>query len=569
MPWGIIIQVGIYAGLWLLNKYTQPKTPPPVARTRNSLDLPRTDEGTPVPLVFGRCQVKSPVLTWCSQLNTKMGPDDKFITYGLYMLYVIGIPMGAGTTQSNQLNGPLLHNVWMGDQLLPSAGILPQAGWRNGGAVVNQTNVLKQNFLGGPGNGGGLVGSYQWFGGWSDQSFISPASKIGFAIANGGTPTTQIPGHRRQMCVSFANGVADSSDPFFLQTYMLNGDPTGLLYPVPDGFSLGENPDVNGFAFEVSSYGDKVFSMVTPGHDFGGDADPIEVIYDLLTNPWGRLGLDVSKIDMPSFLAASTTLKAENHGYSMVHYQTEDAQSVIAGILQQINAAMYEEPTTGKFHIKLIRADYVVSSLPVFDESNIEDVTDFQWSTWHDTVNEIRVKFTDRDQQYSVATVVVPSLANAVGNNNRRRVKEIQYLGISNMILAAAVAARDAMQLSAPLAKISMKVNRDAWALRPGDVAVVNYAKYNISGLVCRVAQNDLGQLTSNTISLDLVQDAFASDYVGQTSITVNAVQQPIALVTRSVIECPRWIQHEAQNAGLINDADFTRLLALPLPRHE
>lgn len=563
--WPLLIYAGITTALWLYNHYTQPHTPAPIPRSRDSLNLPRTEEGSAIPLVYGRCQIKSPVLVWCSDLSSKQGPDDRFITYGLTMLFSVGIPMGAGTTQSNQLNGPLLHNVWMGDKLLPSAGILPQTGW-NSPTIVNQTWVLRQNFLGGPGNGGGLVGTYQWFGGWTDQNFTSPPSRIGDVMQNSGLPSTQIPGHRRQMCVAFAYAPTSSADPYINQTYQLNGDPTGTIYPVPDGFSLGENPDLNGFAMEVSSYGDKVFSMTNPGFDFGGDADPIEVIYDLLTNAWGRLGLDVSKIDMTSFAAASATLKTENHGYSNVHYQTEDAQSVITGILQQINASMYEEPTTGKFKIKLIRFDYVVSSLPVFDESNIEDVTDFQYSTWHDTVNEVRVKFTDRIQQYSVATVVVPSLANAVGNNNRRRPKEIQYLGISNMILAAAVAARDANVLSVPLARLTMKANRDAWSLRPGDCFVVNYAKYNIAGLVFRVTQNDMGQLFSNVCTIEAVQDAFATNYAGQITITNNPIRPPTALVNRTVIECPRWVQHEAALAGLINDPDYTRLLALPVP---
>lgn len=563
--WGLIIAAGIEGGLYLYNRLTAPKTPAPVPRTRESLDLPRTEEGTAIPLVYGRCQVKSPVMTWCSELNSLQGPDDKWITYGLHMLFVVGIPMGNGTTRSNQLNGPLLHNVWMGDKIMPTAGLLPQPAWNNPGVIVNQTAVIRQNFLGGPGNGGGLVGTYQWFGGWTDQSFTSPASRIGDAMTPT-IPAASIPGHRQQMCVAFSYAPKDSSDPYFNQTYLLQTDPQALTTPVPQGFSLGESPNVNGFAFEVSCYGDKVFSMVSIGFDFGGDADPVECIYDLLTNPWGRLGLDTSKIDMTSFAAASATLKAEGHGYSNVHYQTQDAHDVINEILQQIDAAMHEEPTTGKFVLKLIRNDYTVGALPVFNESNITAVTDYQVGSWRDTVNEVRIKFTDRAGQYNTATVVASSLANAVGNNNRRRPKEIQVPGCSSQKLAAQIAARELGVLSVPLAKVSFTTNRDAWQLRPGSPFVLNYARYNVTGLVCRVTSIDLGKYDKNEITINAVQDMFASNYVGQTSGVPVQDLAPRPLVTRTVIEAPRWILHEAHAQGLINDPDMTRMFALPLP---
>lgn len=564
-----VIGAAIWAGIQLYNYLTRPHQPAPIPRTAGSLDLPRTEEGSAIPLVYGRTQVKSGVLVWMSQLNTKMGPDDQYITYGLYLLFVVGLPMGNGVTHGNSLNGPLLHNVWLGDRALPSPGTLPRAG----SVIEYAKQVFQPAQLGGPGRGGGLIGSYQWFGGWTDQSFVSPASPIGDAM-QGSIAANQIPGHRGMMCVSFQYA-PESSSPYFAQT---QGDGTGgttSAFPLPDGFVLGENPDVNGFAFEVSSYGDKIFSMVTPGFDFGGDADPMEVIYDLLTNPWGRVGLDVSKIDMPSWLACSNTLKAEGHGYSGAVYDSQDAREVINAVCAQIDCSIYEEPTTGKFMAKLVRQDYDPSLIPLFDESNIIEVSDYTLGSWRDTINEVRVRFTNRSSVaignsdpslYNVQTAVASSLANAVGNSNRRRPKQIDYLGISNLKIASQVAARDLNVLSTPLGKISFTVNRDGWMIRPAQVFKVSFAEYGLNQVVFRATRVDLGKLEDGKITIDAVQDAFETAYVGSASGAANPNPGPTALAIRNVVECPRWLQTEAALAGLINDPDYTRILALPVP---
>jgi len=54
---------------------------------------------------------------------------------------------------------------------------------------------------------------------------------------------------------------------------------------------------------------------------------------------------------------------------------------------------------------------------------------------------------------YAVETAVASSLANAVGNGNRRRPKQIDYLGCSNAKLAGVLAARDLNLLSTPLGR--------------------------------------------------------------------------------------------------------------------
>jgi hypothetical protein len=565
--WGFLVEIAIVGGLKLYDYLTKPSRPKQKPLTKDNLTLPRVEEDSPVPLVYGRTRVTSPLLVYTSPLQTQtVGGENPYIVYALDMLFVAGLPMGNGVTKGNSLAGPQLHNVWIGDFKLPppTQGALPSVGHK----LRRQQNVYRPGALGGPGNGGGYVGSYQFFGGYTDQSFLSPASPIGDSIARVHIDTSSIPGNTKQMCVSLARISASNLDPYFDET----GADTliqGTIEPDPRptfGFVLGENPSVNGVSFEVSTYGDKVFAMAAPGFDFGGDADPVEVIYDLMVNKWSRAGLDAADIDTTSFLAASTTLKSESHGYSNVIYQAESGIDVINSILKQIDAALYKEPTTGKWVIKLIRADYDPATIPAFNKSNIVAIDEYALGAWRETVNEVRVNYTDRSREYTTTTVAAQSLANMSIQDNRRRVRSIDYPGCTNATLAGKLAARDLNALSQPLSHIRMTVNRDGHMRRPGDAVKINYPEYNIVDGIFRVKHVDLGQLFANAIVLELVQDVFASTYVGMPQPTGTfSNPTPYPLAKRIVTEAPRWLVAEAWNAGMVSEPDIPHLLPLPI----
>lgn len=574
--WTLLIQVGIMGALWGLNKLLAPPAAQPKPLTANNLTTPRNTEGVPIPILVGRCRMTSPIIAYQGSFENMIVDNANntaaWNTFGMNMLFIAGLPMGNGVTKSGQLTvgTSRLWNVWFGDQLLPPpiAGSLPGVGVD---AYVSQM-VYQPDLFGGAGAGGGLMGAYQFFGGYTDQDFAGSAIGADMAQAgrNGGFGGANLlypngpPGMRRMMCVAFTD--LNTGDPT-QGTDGTNGGGTHAFVARPPGrWYWGESSLVNSVSFEISSYGDLIFSMVTPGVDFAGDADPVEVIYDLLTNAFGRGGLSTSKIDMVSFLAASTTLNAENHGYSNVIYESTTCADAISAILAQIDATLYEEPTTGLLKIKLIRNDYTIGSIPVFDATNIVDADPVNFGTFVNTINEVRVQFTDRWADYNTATAVAQSQANAVGNNNRRRTKVSNYPGITNGVLAGQVAARDLNSLSQPLIQATITVNRDGYTLRPGDVILVNYPAKKLNGIVFRVQRPDFGQLASNKIVLNCTQDAFASTYQGSGRSFYNQIPLvPSPIAARYLTEAPAWLTGDAQRAGLITDPGVAHLLPLPL----
>lgn len=580
--WGWI-QLGIWAGLYVANYLLRPKEQKPKPLTRDNLTLPRTEEGAAIPLVFGRCRVDSPVLVWNSDLHSQQNTIANGVYafhYAVDMLFVVGIPMGDTENDIthyfvNNNRNPKLHTVWCGDKKLFQRGPLPYKG-QSPTPLVRQS-VVRPTWYGGLGAGGGLYGTFQWFWGAPDQDLFDPASPIGDAIEEDkiahGQDATYVPGYQNQMLVSFTKVSAyNESSPYRNSTMVPDqADNPGLH---PNHWTIGENASVDGFAFEVATYGvfpSTITARVTTGlysYEFQGDADPVGVIYDVLTNSWGRIGLDDSKIDHPSFLAASTTLKAEGHGYSRVHYDVEDGVSIISQVLAQIDAALYEEPTTGKLVLKLIRADYDPVTLPHFTEANIVEIDDYGLGGWKDTVNEVRVTYTSRASEFKSTVAVAQSIANAATNNNRRRSRTIEYPGISNAATAAQVAAREMNVLSRPLKKISMSVNRDGYELRPGSCFRVTWPEYNLNGTVFRCQRVDVGQLFDNKVTFEAVEDAFASTYgLGMPmEWSIIPFPQPYPLVDEFAIEVPRWLARRAKQSGIIGDEVVPRFMPFASP---
>src|SRR3546814_18272647 len=91
--------------------------------------------------------------------------------------------------------------------------------------------------------------------------------------------------------------------------------------------------------------------------------------------------------------------------------------------------------------------DYELADLPSVDERNVIVIRNFTSKLWEDRVNQVRVKFTDRAQDYKDGTAMVQDMANI---NAQGRVRSITnaYPGIMANELSVDVATRDLSQSS-------------------------------------------------------------------------------------------------------------------------
>lgn len=259
----------------------------------------------------------------------------------------------------------------------------------------------------------------------------------------------------------------------------------------------------------------------------GYDANPAEILYDLLTNSVYGAGVDPSELDLASFQAAAVTLRNTNMGFdaddlafkigfglSVALNSPTELTEVVQKILDHIDAVLSTNPATGLLRLKLLRADYNPNALPLITPSNARDLK-YQPSTWADTVNQVRVTYRrliNSNQRRGLGEAVESShdQANAQVTGGTRTVT-VDYPYCTHKVVARYLAERERVARGVPLATCKWTMNREGFSLQRGDVVSIDWPAYGISGLVVRILRINYGTLGEDDgdIQIEGVQDVF------------------------------------------------------------
>lgn len=441
--------------------------------------FPTSKYGDAVPLVFGTCEQKSPILLWYGhfqplgqyeEVSTGLFSSQSVITSYRYLIgFDLGICLGPGIILE-QIKTEGGRVVWDGSGGLEVGG--PESNYAN--ISIQATDM-----------GGGL----EFFSGNFDQTnspyMSSPSTLGGPHWAAGAGLTTPEPPTYAGICHCV-----------FVQFYIGN-----------------DNPAPPRFSFVVKNLSKNLsedYSVMSNNKDL----NPMEVAYTVLTQKWGCLGLDPSLIDTASFLSAAQSLYTLGLGMSMIVSAEKTGKQVLEECMRVADGVLYQDPSDNKIKVKLIREDYDVGDLLVLDESCIiGDLEDFGKTTWENAFNQVRVEFQSRQMGYQTQIAMAQDFANI---NHTGKIRSTTYTmpGIKDTASAAWVCGREMGLLASPLIKCNFRVNRKAKDLRPGDVFKLNWGPYNMTNAIMRVVKIDLGTLTNNEISITCVQDKFAKDLV-------------------------------------------------------
>ncbi|WP_210880076.1 phage tail protein [Roseovarius autotrophicus] len=300
----------------------------------------------------------------------------------------------------------------------------------------------------------------------------------------------------------------------------------------------------------------------------GPDMNPAHIIRECLTNrDWG-LGYSTVEIGA-SFTAAADTLYSEGFGLSLIWQQDSSIEDFIASVLDHIDATLFIDRSTGLWELRLIRADYTASALPLFDETNVVDWGRLGRRAPSDLVNSVTVRFTDAwtDDTGAVSvtdTARVQSMGEVIATT-------LDYPGIRYQGLAIRVAERDLRALSVPLLTGEIVVNREGAGLGPGDVIRLHSPRLGLNDVVMRISEIGQGDGRDNGIRLKLAEDVFA---LGATAIAggrmptgTGVAAPPRALARRMVAEAPYWLLvrelgHSEADRILSDDPDAGALVA-------
>lgn len=489
-------------------------------QTLDDVSFPRASENAPVALLLGSCRQKGPNTQWYGDFESV--PITKKVKTGLFSSkrvtvgykYYVGLALGMCLGP-----GVVLNRIWMDKEEVWSG---------TAGPDPTSLSINKPSLWGGDERGGGFVSTLKFYGGAFAQ--------------------TQDP--------YLAGQVAPDEIPAYV----------GRAYLVFEKAYIGTSAQLRTMSFELARYTNGL-GLAGGIERVGDDMNPAEMLYQLMTLEWGGLGVDSGELEISSFTAAAQTLFDEGNGMSLLIQRANAGSSAIEEVLRQIDGVLYQDPTTGKIVLDLIRQDYDVLDLPVFDPDNVVEVRSFSRGSWSDTYNQVRVAFTNRDNKFEQGTALAQDMAN-INSQGRLRSTSVSFPGATTAALAIALATRELAQLSVPLFKASLEVNRAGAQLRPGDPFILSWPDYGIAQVVMRVQRFNFGELIDGRIVLDCVQDEFA---VNQTVFAApeGSLHEPVdrsALpITDAVVaEVPYWMMQQQDFIPLPPSASNRTYLMVP-----
>jgi len=509
----------LYVGTFLLSELLRPKPNIEGAKPASLGDFqfPTSEEGRAVPIIWGTVRLNGPNVGWYGDLLAE--PITEEVDTGLFSSenvtvgykYYLGIDLMLCRGEFDVANTGL-RRIWVDDEILRPLS----AGWIQSGTV----SFNSPSFFGS--DSGGIVGSATLFAGSAGQAQSS-----------------------------YMAGVSDI-DATLLPNYR------GTAHLVLEQLYIGNQPNLRPWSFELRRIPNPLSLATGDAIVNGRDANPANVIYEIMTN--SEWGLGLANIDEAQFITAAQVLSTENNGYARILDRPQEAAQLLAEIEQQIDGFLVQDVISKEWQIRLIReTDYPspITSLPLFDESNLLSF-EFSRGSWVDTTNQVKVQFTDSEKNFKNTFAVAQDMANKVIQGGVDVIASQVYPGVQDRSLANALAWRDLRTLSYPLAKGKMKADRSNYAVLPGDLVRINWPPFNIEEFYARINRVSLGSNDANEIIYDWTEDVFRTETPSFSdptdSLWIQIDSNPVDVIAARIIALPLGYQDvsDSQQYGLL-----------------
>ena len=501
----------MWAASFLLTDYFRPKLPSQEPSGEGDFQSPTSTEGRKIPqVVGGTVKVKGPNTLWRGDweavpVTVETGvvfKRDETVGYQYRIALALGQFYGraAGMTA-----------IYIGDDKV----------WDyvadNGSTPATVADVDLPDLWGGETKGGGFVGRF--------TAFTGQGNTVSSFLASRVTNQSRWPG--------------------MIYVVLTNLTETG-------GANIGEVNQLRDIRIEWQTFdtiangglGNEL-SLTGNRHIIGRDANPISCAYRVLSDP--QWSVSLGDINFANFQDVANTCFDEGIGFSMLVDSEQDAYEILSVIEKHIDGYFGPNPANGLMEVTLARSGYDPLLEYQADTSNILQIINYAKSEWPQTKNEVKVRFVNRDKDYTDDHAVAQDMAGRL-IAGRPQSTTLRYPGVRTAEAANAIVARTARAYFWPLAKFEMELDRSAWDLRPGSVAIVTHPDINATDLPCRVTRIRLGDPIKQTIKADVVEDVFAYETgiqaQPQPSGDVPPTFAPVAVTNHINTIVPRWM-HE------------------------
>ena len=334
----------------------------------------------------------------------------------------------------------------------------------------------------------------------------------------------------------------------------------GLCYAVFQQFYVGTSSYPKPIDFVIRRCPDPLAQGASVAN-LNGDANPILLVYELLTNNDYGLGILPARLDVSSFQHAALTCASEDLGVSFIFDSEATADEIIGEILRHADGVLYTDPATGLWTVKLARADYDPTTIPVLTVDSGNQI-EFSRASWMETYNKVLIDFTDQKSNFNKRSMPAYDAAN-YAITGTERIETFQFMGITRASVASLVAVRVLKTMCYPLGKLTIKADRSAWNWRIGGVFKTTWAPLGISNLVFRIIRIAYGEVAQGEITIDAVEDIFgiglAAFQAPPDSGWVNPIGTPGVAAFERLEEAPYWFSKDGIRVfGLLGRQDPT-----------
>ena len=486
-----------------------PKPEKPKPAELDDFQFPTAEEGRSIPVVFGTVRITGANVIWYGDLSSS------------------GIK-GGGTTVNSGLVGALLGPIFSGFKKKKKKVQQQTVGyWYSMGLHLalcygEVDAILKIE----------ADDKEAWTGNITSSSTftIDKPNLFGGTSKEGGL----------QVDIDVCMGEATQAKNSYLMSKIGNLIPAfrGICCLVIRGNVIANSTSIKPLAITVKNIISGWSVWYSAKAEINGGMNPAHIVYRCLTNTQWGMGYPTSVLDNTTFTNAANALFDEEFGLSLLWNKQSTIQAFIQEICNHAGMALRVNPETGKFELKLLRKDYTIPSLKVFNESNISEIQQFQRSGYGEVINEVSIIYTDPDSKRETS-ITAHNLANIAAQGQIISQKN-NYFGITNHTVAKRVAMRDLIASSTLLSKVKFTVNRKAWKLNGGDVFVFSWAKLGLANVVMRVGSISTGTLDNGLITVEAVEDVFGlpdSGYIEQQEGDIGSEITPSPSLYRRFIE--------------------------------
>jgi hypothetical protein len=278
----------------------------------------------------------------------------------------------------------------------------------------------------------------------------------------------------------------------------------------PGGY-IGTSPRWPAIKIEKSRYPAPLNGNATK--QIGDDANPVEFLFECLTDPMLGCGWPSGLFDLDSWRGAVQQCFDDNIGITYEWEVSKPLEELVSDILKVVNGVTYIDFFTGKISLKIARPDYDIATIPHFsdedDIDNVIEVISHDEGSIHGRVNEVIVNYKDRNQNYQTVPAKAQDEAQWQQTHSVNSAQQ-DYKGICSAELAGRLALRDLRVLSAAIGKTTLALDRSGWELRPGSVFKWTWTEENIVQRVMRVTSVTPGTLAENRVEVTCSPDVFA-----------------------------------------------------------